>query len=445
MRSPARLAAFLLAFLPALALAQEPSFDAVASKRLHEKWGWADSVYGVAGKPGELLLVGGTAQALASRKRALDALRAHGVPALEIESIGTLGGKPAAIVSATLAASFDDSPAHLDRYTATSSPDLARIEKAWLAAPDQKITRFLVEKGGQVLVADAEEAPAAGDGIVPPVSPADRKKLTARIATLQHEADVTVLARELMVEGEDDPDSARQEADFMLAARKELETDGIVGALDLKGSEWKSPHLGSIDPAKLPTSADTYRRGSYGLDREITVHHLAPIEGAGGKPTTPLLLQTSLAIDTDGAGSAHLKDDWGQGETTVSDTAGKFLDPSHTPYFVLPAGFRTKQHPDVKLGDIAAVMYKGKVAYAIFGDEGPPGEVGEGSVALANALGIDSNGDTGGVPSGVTYVIFPGSSFGETPPHDDLVHWQAFNKKIAARGAELLRRAGGTP
>jgi len=62
----------------------------------------------------------------------------------------------------------------------------------------------------------------------------------------------------------------------------------------------------------------------------------------------------------------------------------------------------------IKPGSVAAIIYKSKVVYAVFADEGPNNIIGEASYATAKALGIDPNPATGGVDSGVTYIVFPG-------------------------------------
>ena len=49
------------------------------------------------------------------------------------------------------------------------------------------------------------------------------------------------------------------------------------------------------------------------------------------------------------------------------------------------------------------------MVYGIFGDAGPSGAIGEGSYAMAEALGIPPSPISGGVDSGVTYLIFTGS------------------------------------
>jgi hypothetical protein len=80
-------------------------------------------------------------------------------------------------------------------------------------------------------------------------------------------------------------------------------------------------------------------------------------------------------------------------------------------YVVIP----NDNYMGVPTGGVIAVVYGRKVAYAIFGDTGPPNAgdptrlLGEGSVALANALGIPSSPAIGGaVGKVVTYIAFTG-------------------------------------
>src|SRR5262249_49279003 len=136
----------------------------------------------------------------------------------------------------------------------------------------------------------------------------------------------------------------------------------------------------------------------------------------------------------DGAGKAYKSDPDGQSATSLRYPDRKSLDPTVVPYFVLPGGFEAK-HPGVHLGDVAAVVHEGKVAYAIWGDVGPKEMLGEGSIALAKALGIDADPARGGTDAGVFYVVFPGS--GDRRP--------LANDEIDRRGKALLKRSGGNP
>ena len=86
----------------------------------------------------------------------------------------------------------------------------------------------------------------------------------------------------------------------------------------------------------------------------------------------------------------------------------RFVDAAGIPYVVLPpVGLK-----HARLGDFATVvnLQNGKVSGAILADESAPRlKMGEGSMALADALGINSNPQTGGTEQGIAYVIYPGS------------------------------------
>jgi len=77
-----------------------------------------------------------------------------------------------------------------------------------------------------------------------------------------------------------------------------------------------------------------------------------------------------------------------------------------------------------KLGDFATVvnLQNGKVSDAIVANESAPElEMGEGSIALAVALGIDSDPRRGGIEHGVAYVIYSGSGNGKPRAMDEIV------------------------
>jgi hypothetical protein len=97
----------------------------------------------------------------------------------------------------------------------------------------------------------------------------------------------------------------------------------------------------------------------------------------------------------------------------------RFVDAATIPYVVLPP----KGFVHAKLGDFAAVLNlkNGKIAGAIVADESAPRlPMGEGSMALAQMLGIDSNPRTGGIESGVAWIIFPHSGNGEPRSSGDI-------------------------
>lgn len=85
-----------------------------------------------------------------------------------------------------------------------------------------------------------------------------------------------------------------------------------------------------------------------------------------------------------------------------------FVDAFTVPYVSVPR--ELWKHP-VQLGDFAMVIYGGVEVGAIVADVGPAGKYGEVSEALARMLGFKNcSPRNGGVDSGVTYVIFPGSA-----------------------------------
>jgi hypothetical protein len=90
----------------------------------------------------------------------------------------------------------------------------------------------------------------------------------------------------------------------------------------------------------------------------------------------------------------------------------KYVDARKIPYIVLPREVARKF--GIHLGDFAVVFNQsnGRFAYAIFADGGPAGKLGEGSIALAQALGLPSNPRGGGVEDGVSFLVFPGSGRG---------------------------------
>jgi Fungal chitosanase of glycosyl hydrolase group 75 len=97
----------------------------------------------------------------------------------------------------------------------------------------------------------------------------------------------------------------------------------------------------------------------------------------------------------------------------------RFVDAASITYIVLPpVGLK-----HAKLGDFATVvnLRNGKVAGAIVADESAPElKMGEGSIALAVALGIDSNPRSSGIGHGVAYVTYPGSGNGKPRGLDEI-------------------------
>jgi hypothetical protein len=90
----------------------------------------------------------------------------------------------------------------------------------------------------------------------------------------------------------------------------------------------------------------------------------------------------------------------------------RYVDAANIPYVVLHP--RALRH--ARLGDFATVvnLENGKISGALVADESAPNlPFGEGSMALAGALGINSSPRHGGKSGGIAYVIYPGSGNGK--------------------------------
>jgi len=114
---------------------------------------------------------------------------------------------------------------------------------------------------------------------------------------------------------------------------------------------------------------------------------------------------------------------------------GTYVDARKIPYIVLPPEFM-KQF-GVALGDLAIVtnLKNGRTSFAIFADVGPRGKIGEGSVALARALGINDDPRHGGANSGIAYLVFPQSGLGPDKLRSA--------KEIRSSASRTFRRWGG--
>jgi Fungal chitosanase of glycosyl hydrolase group 75 len=86
----------------------------------------------------------------------------------------------------------------------------------------------------------------------------------------------------------------------------------------------------------------------------------------------------------------------------------RYLDSESIPFFVLPGSHNN----GAKLGDVG-LLYNIKTCdncYGIYGDIGPSGKIGEASIRMAEALGIDADPKEGGTEAkAIAYLVFPGS------------------------------------
>jgi hypothetical protein len=135
--------------------------------------------------------------------------------------------------------------------------------------------------------------------------------------------------------------------------------------------------------------------------------------------------QADMDIDCDGQPTDRCNaatDPWFQDATTFQQSDGAQLNAETLPYIVVPeSGIWDYGSSRITGGTVAAVIYEGRVQYAVVGDTGPTGIIGEASYATAEALGINPDPMGGGVESGVTYILFENSLVSPIESHDGAV------------------------
>ncbi|MEZ0157228.1 glycoside hydrolase family 75 protein [Streptomyces griseorubens] len=124
--------------------------------------------------------------------------------------------------------------------------------------------------------------------------------------------------------------------------------------------------------------------------------------------------KADMDIDCDGRPGRHCNaatDPHFSSSTAFAQSDGRALSSEKLPYVVVPAPSSLWDYREhgVRGGSVAAVVYRDRVSYAVVGDTGPAGIIGEASYAAAKSLGIDPDPRSGGTPSGVTYIVFKDS------------------------------------
>jgi hypothetical protein len=126
--------------------------------------------------------------------------------------------------------------------------------------------------------------------------------------------------------------------------------------------------------------------------------------------------KADMDIDCDGQTTAECSaqtDPAYQNQTSFTQQAdGKPLIASVLPYVVVPLPSTRFDYTksNIQPGALVIVIYNGQFNFGVFGDEGPDNIIGEASYAMGKSLGVDPDPATGGVDSGVTYIVFTGQS-----------------------------------
>ncbi len=107
----------------------------------------------------------------------------------------------------------------------------------------------------------------------------------------------------------------------------------------------------------------------------------------------------------------------------------RYVDSETVPYVTTDRDMRAR---GCRLGDVGLVFHGALQCAAVVADVGPA--PGEGSIALAKALGVPANPRHGGVSHpNVSYILFRGSSKG----------WPCTHEDITTQATELFDKWGG--
>lgn len=154
-----------------------------------------------------------------------------------------------------------------------------------------------------------------------------------------------------------------------------------------------------------------------------------------------LYLDTTLELDTDGWPGQGQGDPTWQPQTSLRYNDVRSIDANRVPYFVLPLPVSWPKQFGVRLGDYAAVIYKARLAFAVFADFG--NNPGEGSIELLRQLGKERLKPDGsiinaGMGPGVITIVFPGSGPGTRLPDE-----ATLLGALSTRAAERFQSLGG--
>ncbi|ANP50626.1 hypothetical protein J2Z21_004374 [Streptomyces griseochromogenes] len=184
-----------------------------------------------------------------------------------------------------------------------------------------------------------------------------------------------------------------------------------------------SPQEGSVGAADLLAkvkSCSQISNGKYKTDDETSA--TVPVCGKNGA----VFWKADMDIDCDGQRTTNCNEDrdpWFQNDTAFHQSNGSPLKAESLPYVVVPSSSSIWNYSSagIKGGGVVAVIYNNKVEYAVVGDTGPTQIIGEASYATAKALGIDPDPASGGVDSGVTYILFKNSKTSPIESHSAAV------------------------
>ena len=157
------------------------------------------------------------------------------------------------------------------------------------------------------------------------------------------------------------------------------------------------------------TACSQISNGKYKTDSDVSTATVAVCEKTGA-----VFWKGDMDIDCDGIRTTQCNEDTDccfQADTFCHTSGDSPLNAAQLAYMVVPSpsstwDYRTKS---IGCGTVVAIVYNGQVEYAVMGDTGPTGIIGEASYRTAADLGINPDPSNGGTDTGVTYIVFTGS------------------------------------
>ncbi|GLY41139.1 hypothetical protein Amsp01_071620 [Amycolatopsis sp. NBRC 101858] len=191
-----------------------------------------------------------------------------------------------------------------------------------------------------------------------------------------------------------------------------------------------APAASPATTAAAPTAAQLLAKtnsckqisnGKYKTDEDVSAKTVAVCDANGA-----VFWKADMDIDCDGQRSTQCNEDTDccyQDDTAFHQSDGKPLNAAKLPYIVVPSSSSIWKYSSSQLkgGGSCAVIYNGKVEYAVIGDTGPTQIIGEASYATAKDLGINPDPSNGGTDSGVTYICFKNSTVSPIENHANAV------------------------
>jgi Fungal chitosanase of glycosyl hydrolase group 75/Carbohydrate binding module (family 6) len=157
------------------------------------------------------------------------------------------------------------------------------------------------------------------------------------------------------------------------------------------------------------SSCSQISTGLYRTDQDTSAN--IPVCGKNGA----VFWKADMDIDCDGIRTTQCNENTDccfLPDTFCHTASDQPLNAAVLPYVVVPSPSSVWDYRSFQIGcgSVVAIIFNNQVLYAPVGDTGPTAIIGEASYAAASRLGIDPDPSTGGTDSGVTYIVFRGSS-----------------------------------